>query len=102
MFLSLIASRRTTGIVRDSGDGVSLLFVDYAPASYHPRLYLADHTEYLMQNLTEREYSFFTTVTCVIVRVVQKRHTFPRHLARHLKAQDLTLDESALVDLMSQ
>ena len=62
VFLSLFASRRTTGIVRDFGDGMSHTvptFEDYVLASYHPRLDLADHTEYLVKNLTEREYSFF-------------------------------------------
>merc|ERR1712032_639076 len=52
--LSLYASGRTTGIVMDSGDGVS-------------------HTDYLMKILTERGYSFTTTAEREIVRDIKEK-----------------------------
>merc|ERR1712107_637714 len=52
--LSLYASGRTTGIVMDSGDGVS-------------------HTNYLMRILTERGYSFTTTAEREIVRDIKEK-----------------------------
>merc|ERR1712032_724322 len=52
--LSLYASGRTTGIVLDSGDGVSL-------------------TVHLMKILTERGYSFTTTAEREIVRDIKKK-----------------------------
>ena len=76
--LALYASGRTTGVIVDSGDGVTHVVVVYDGYCIEPataRMDIAGRTitSYLQDNLNEDGYSFTTTAEGVIVREIKEK-----------------------------